>query len=385
MSRPKTNPINEDLYDRLAKHFSDPDWWLVFEVGLYNSAQQGGDAKYRRADAFAISKWSSRGFETNGIEVKATRSDWLAEIREPAKADAAIRVCRRWWVLAPVDLVGWADLTYVSCVFTWHRNVALHLARVLGAPDTRIGGQGVSYERLPPEIEVCLPDYSLYPTENYAVGFCNRGCFRKCGFCSVPLLEGKIRPERFLHPSLWVPADRKDVMLLDNEFVAYPPGIQREILRWFTQAGTRPCITQGIDLRIVARNRAVAETLAADKPYFMDFEHHGVYCAWDNPEDEADIRRGIENLLAVGFTPREIRCYELVGFGSTRRQDYHRFEVLWKEYGIRPFVMKFNNRRDDRWINEFARFVNRPAYRNVDWWTFERPGFRAADYPVETK
>ena len=106
----KTDPINEDLYDRLSKHFSEDDWWVVHEVGLYNSAQQGGDAKYRSADAFCISKWASRAHEIHGVEVKATRADWLAELREPAKADACIRICRRWWVLAPPDVVKREEL-----------------------------------------------------------------------------------------------------------------------------------------------------------------------------------------------------------------------------------------------------------------------------------
>lgn len=108
--KPKTDPINDALYAALAKHFSEADWWLVYEVGLFNGAQDGGDSTYRRADAFAICTWASRSWEIHGIEVKATRSDWLAELREPAKADAAIRICRKWWVCAPPDVVKEGEL-----------------------------------------------------------------------------------------------------------------------------------------------------------------------------------------------------------------------------------------------------------------------------------
>lgn len=110
MARRSTGPINEDLYARLGRHFSDPDWWLVYEIGTYNSADNGGDAKYRQADAVAISRWSAQNYEFHGVEVKATRSDWLAELRKPSKADAMIRLCRKWWVLAPVDVVREEEL-----------------------------------------------------------------------------------------------------------------------------------------------------------------------------------------------------------------------------------------------------------------------------------
>jgi len=106
----KTTPVNEDLYDRLAKHFSDPDWWLVYEIGTWNDRDEGGDGKWRQADAVAISRWSARSYEFHGIEVKATRSDWLAELREPAKADPLIRLCRKWWVLAPAEVVRDSEL-----------------------------------------------------------------------------------------------------------------------------------------------------------------------------------------------------------------------------------------------------------------------------------
>ncbi len=292
----------------------------------------------------------------------------------------------------PLELVGWADRGYVSCVFAWNAGTARKMGAVFQSRETFYGGQGlgvflpngepVEFVKLPPEVDALLPDYSIYPDEEYAVGFCNRGCFRKCGFCSVPNLEGKIRPDRFLHPSVWVPDDRRTALLLDNEFAAYPPGQQRDVLRWFTDAGVRFSITQGIDLRVVARNRSLAELYAANKPWSNAFTERLLYCAWDNPGDEDEIRRGIGNLLAAGFTPREVRCYELVGFNTDRKWDLHRFHILWDEYGIRPFVMKFNNRRDDPWMNHFARYVNRPAYRNLDWWDYEYAGFRAADHPV---
>jgi len=52
----------------------------------------------------------------HGHEVKVSRSDWLAELRDPTKADAWRRYCDRWWLVAPRDVVrddlpvGWGHL-----------------------------------------------------------------------------------------------------------------------------------------------------------------------------------------------------------------------------------------------------------------------------------
>src|SRR5712692_5985256 len=78
------------------------------------------------------------------------------------------------------------------------------------------------------------------------------------------------------------------------------------------------------------------------------------------------VRKGIETLMEAGFLGREIMVYCLVGFNTTHAQDYHRFKVLWEEYGVLPFIMRYNLRRDDPFLNSLGRFVNRgPAsYRN---------------------
>lgn len=43
---------------------------------------------------------------------------------------------------------------------------------------------------LPPEIESCFPDYSIYPQYDFAVSMTSRGCPRQCAFCHVAAKEG---------------------------------------------------------------------------------------------------------------------------------------------------------------------------------------------------
>lgn len=55
----------------------------------------------RTADAIAIDLWPSSGNLIHGFEVKVSRSDWLTELRDPAKADAIRRYCDHWWLVVP--------------------------------------------------------------------------------------------------------------------------------------------------------------------------------------------------------------------------------------------------------------------------------------------
>lgn len=91
--------ISRDLYERLRVRFAWPEYVLLEEVGF------GGDGGFlgrgSRADGIAIGQWHSTGYGLQGFEVKATRADWLREVRTIGKADAAIRYCSRFWLVAP--------------------------------------------------------------------------------------------------------------------------------------------------------------------------------------------------------------------------------------------------------------------------------------------
>src|SRR5205809_4943208 len=56
-------------------------------------------------------------------------------------------------------------------------------AKLSGADEVHIG--------LLPEAETLKPDWSLIPQWDGSILFASRGCVRRCGFCSVPKLEGR--------------------------------------------------------------------------------------------------------------------------------------------------------------------------------------------------
>ena len=60
-----------------------------------------GEPALRTADAIVVDLWPSSGNLVHGFEVKVSRSDWLAELRDPSKAEAIRRYCDHWWLVVP--------------------------------------------------------------------------------------------------------------------------------------------------------------------------------------------------------------------------------------------------------------------------------------------
>lgn len=54
----------------------------------------------RYADAVAVNLWPSRGLEVLGFEVKASRRDWVKELKSPDKSVEIQQYCDRWWIVA---------------------------------------------------------------------------------------------------------------------------------------------------------------------------------------------------------------------------------------------------------------------------------------------
>jgi hypothetical protein len=95
-----------------AKHTSvgnggSGEWAFMAQV----RDEAGFDAT-RTLDALAMGLWKSRGFDLHGFEIKCSRSDYLSEIKNPAKAEVfGSRVDYFWIVVADPKIVK-DDLPY---------------------------------------------------------------------------------------------------------------------------------------------------------------------------------------------------------------------------------------------------------------------------------
>src|SRR5207247_5174740 len=99
---------------------------------------------------------------------------------------------------------------------------------------------------------------------------------------------------------------------------------------------------------------------------------HTVYMTWDYLYIEPYVKKGIQTLKDAGFEGEEIVCYCLAGFNTTHQQDFHKATTLWNDWGVRPFIMRYNLRKDDSFLNAWARYWNRgPAsYRNHSFYEY---------------
>jgi len=78
------------------------DRWVRAEHVKSSMGYSDGD---RIADFVAGDKYGGNAFgdklALHGHEVKVSRSDWLAELRDPTKADAIKRYMHHWWLVVP--------------------------------------------------------------------------------------------------------------------------------------------------------------------------------------------------------------------------------------------------------------------------------------------
>lgn len=105
---------------------SAPEKWLAEEVLaklehvfpkssgnlILPSVRDGlSDLKSARvADAIVISTWPSRGLFIAGIEIKVTKTDWRAELRNAAKAEAFAKYCQFWYMAFPTTVVPLGEI-----------------------------------------------------------------------------------------------------------------------------------------------------------------------------------------------------------------------------------------------------------------------------------
>ncbi len=92
----------EEVRKRLNKRFSAPQWILCeeFEVPVLDK-DYGHMVRARRIDAMAHAL-NPRSPCLFGFEIKTSRSDWLAELKDPEKAERFRRHCNAWYLVSPL-------------------------------------------------------------------------------------------------------------------------------------------------------------------------------------------------------------------------------------------------------------------------------------------
>ena len=93
-----------EIEQYLRKRYRLPQWALFFEV-----PDKIGTNQTRRADAIAVSMKESP-CRILGFEIKAKRSDWLRELKDPEKSACFADKCNQFYIVAPSDVVQYEEV-----------------------------------------------------------------------------------------------------------------------------------------------------------------------------------------------------------------------------------------------------------------------------------
>jgi hypothetical protein len=228
-------------------------------------------------------------------------------------------------------------------------------------------------------------DYSPYPDFTASIGFTQRGCRLKCGFCVVPKKEGKARSVNTIADIWRGPPHPKHLHLLDNDFFGQPRADWEARVAEIIDGDFKVCFNQGINIRMIGHPEAAA--LTAMKCFNDQFDLKCVYCAWDNVGDEVPFFRGVDLLEKHGFNINYLRVYMLVGYDrrETWERLLYRFHKM-TDRGIRPYPMIYGDRRrtlplgglkqniGHRTLAEFQRWVIRRSYAIVPFEDYDAGG-----------
>lgn len=256
------------------------------------------------------------------------------------------------WHKAQGDSVEWysplfskPDKIYASKVFSFTPD---YIDYAPGDPEPQKGGTGYDIAgKLPVKMEQMRPDYTLYPDFPAALGFLTRGCVRSCPWCVVPEKEGALRVVDSIGNI--AAAACRNVVLLDNNFLAAPPDFVRQQLTEAARMGLRLDFNQGLDARLVTPE--YARLLAGCR--WIRF----IRFSCDTAAMIEPIRRAVRLIRETG-SRREIFCYMLV-------QDIADAETRLRalvELGVTPFAQPFRDISTSLEPPEeqqlFARFAN---------------------------
>jgi hypothetical protein len=274
------------------------------------------------------------------------------------------------------------DVVYGSAIFDYSLPRVERLRRAFpgaivgGTFDTSDTGNALTVESVIGGPDSEAADWSLYPRFDGSLGFTQRGCRFKCGFCNVPRKEGQPRPVGTI-ASIWrgEPYPRH-IHLLDNDFFGQPKEDWRARIAELRDGGFKVCFNQGINIRMITDETAAA--LASVKYRDDSFARSRLYTAWDNIGHERRFFEGIDTLERNGVPGRNVMAYMLVGYDPAETWERVMYR-LWRMDAreVRPYPMVFGDRQRGlplggsnlriagRTLGQFQRWVIQQKYKYI--------------------
>ncbi len=256
-----------------------------------------------------------------------------------------------WWY---TDFIHY-DIVYMSKIFS--DAYTPDVPEPLNADKVIKGGTGYAitldengrerfnndiHANLPPDIEACFPDYSIYPEYNFAVSMTSRGCPRGCSFCHVAAKEGKCAVKVANVSDFW--CGQPEIKVLDPNLTACRE--KRELMGQYLETGAVLDFTQGLDIRLLNDD---------DISDINKMRLRELHFAWDNPED--DLRPKFKYFADAFRLKRKGMVYCLTGFNSTLEQDLYRIYTL-RDLKYDPYVMVYDKPHASKELKQLQRWCN---------------------------
>ena len=223
---------------------------------------------------------------------------------------------------------------FVSCIFfRKSTKQKINKLKQLHGENLQIGGSGVDLlKRLPEEIECLMPDYSLYPDIDFALGFLTRGCPCKCKYCVVPKKEGNIKLVASIDDL--VPPNRTKFVILDDNLLSFSGST--DLLKHIVKRELKVNFNQALDINYLAPGNA--EWLLKIDSRNYSFTKRMYYFGLNSSEQVPLVKEKLK--LLKGLQMRQMIFICMYGYNTTLSEDLKRFHFLYK-HGLSPFVQRF--------------------------------------------
>jgi len=186
-----------------------------------------------------------------------------------------------------------------------------------------------------------LPSYDILKSVekwkdwNSSILFTSRGCIRKCPFCIVPQLEGKIKS---VAPNVqdYIFEGHKQIILWDNNFFASPEW--KKTLKNLKETGLRVDFNQGLDARLIDEEKA---------SLLCELKLSTIRMAYDTKGQRKNIENAINLIEQQGKRRKDIFFYVLYNFFDLKRKSGDTpesfFEIIKEiaELGCVSYPMRF--------------------------------------------
>lgn len=245
------------------------------------------------------------------------------------------------------------DIVYMSKIFSFSKDVdePMNADKIIkggtGYAISLVNGHEV-YDKskdmnLPPEIERCFPDYSIYPQYDFAVSMTSRGCPRGCSFCHVKAKEGCKSVKVADVSDFW--NGQKKIVILDPNITACPDKFN--LYEQYINTNAMLDFSQGLDIRLITEK---------DMEYINQMRIKMPHFAWDNPKD--DLKEKFK-LFSERFRRKSNigMVYCLTNYNSTMQENLYRIYTL-RDMGYDPYVMIYDKEHAPKEIRDLQRWCN---------------------------